>query len=130
MNVPMSDTLRFELTEGGPSNVAEFGSTTTEPGYRALRTMSPYANVVDGTRYPPVMVTGGLNDHRVPVWMAGKMAARLQAANPGPDGIRLRVDFDAGHGMGSNKTQRDATMTDTLAFILRATAHPDFQPGR
>jgi prolyl oligopeptidase len=130
MNVPMADALRNELTEGGPSNTAEFGSTATEAGYRALRVMSPYANVVDGTRYPPVLVTGGLNDHRVPVWMAGKMAARLQAATPGPDGIRLRVDFDAGHGVGSNKAQRDATMADTLAFILRATGHPDFQPGR
>ncbi len=129
MNVPMADTLRFELTEGGPSNTAEFGSTATAAGYRALSVMSAYGNVVDGTRYPPVLVTGGLNDHRVPVWMAGKMAARLQAATPGPDGVRLRVDFDAGHGIGSNKAQRDATMTDTLAFILRAMGDPAFQPA-
>lgn len=129
MNVPVADTLRFELTEGGPSNVVEFGTVTTEPGYRALRMMSPYANVIDGTRYPAVMVTAGVNDHRVPAWMPAKMAARLQAASVGDAPVRFRVEFDAGHGVGSSKGQRDGLLTDTLAFILRAVGDPAFQPA-
>jgi prolyl oligopeptidase PreP (S9A serine peptidase family) len=38
--------------------------------------MSPYLHVRDQTRYPAVLLTGGINDHRVPVWQPAKMAAR------------------------------------------------------
>ena len=79
MWAPMVNTLRFETTEGGPGNVAEYGSVSTPDGYAALRAMDSYSHVVDGTRYPAVLITIGLNDHRVPPWMGAEMAARLQA---------------------------------------------------
>jgi prolyl oligopeptidase len=129
-NVPMSDLLRNELTEGGPANVTEFGSVATPEGYRALKAMSPYANVADGARYPAVLVTGGLNDHRVPVWQPAKMAARLQAATTSGKPVMLRVDFDAGHGIGSSKTQRDALYADFYAFALMAVGDPEFAKSR
>ncbi|MBI1685910.1 prolyl oligopeptidase family serine peptidase [Caulobacter hibisci] len=131
INVGLSDTLRFETSEGGPANVAEFGTVKTEAGFKALLEMSAYHHVKDGTAYPATLVTAGMNDHRVPAWEGGKMAARLQAAQA-KDGspIRLRVEFDAGHGMGSTKTQYDALYTDIMAFVLRATGAPDFAPAR
>lgn len=126
MGVPMSDMLRFETTPGGPANVAEFGSVATPEGYRALKVMSPLANVVDGVRYPPILITAGMNDGRVPAWVPAKMAARLQAASTGGP-VRLRVDFDAGHGIGSTKAQRDAQAADVQAFLLQALGEPEFQ---
>lgn len=131
VNVGMSDALRFEQSEGGPANIAEFGTVTEEAGFKALYAMSAYHHVVDGTRYPATLVTAGMNDHRVPAWEGGKMAARLQAAQA--DGglpIRLRVEFEAGHGMGSSKVQYDGFYTDMMAFVLRTTGDPAFQPGR
>ena len=129
MGVPVADSLRFETTEGGPANVNEFGSTQTEAGYKALRAMSPLANVVDGTAYPAVIVTAGMNDHRVPAWAPAKMAARLQEATTGGP-VRLRVDFDAGHGIGSTKAQRDELYADVEAFLLEALGDPEFQPPK
>jgi prolyl oligopeptidase len=126
MGVPVADGLRFETTEGGPANVNEFGSTKTEAGYKALKAMSPLANVVDGTPYPAIIITAGMNDHRVPAWVPAKLAARMQEATTGGP-IRLRVDFDAGHGIGSTKAQRDELYADVEAFLLQALGDPEFQ---
>jgi prolyl oligopeptidase len=46
------------------------------------------------------------------------MAARLQAASRSGNPVLLRVDFDAGHGMGSTREQQDSEAADTYAFIL------------
>ncbi|MGR4863443.1 prolyl oligopeptidase family serine peptidase [Caulobacter sp. LARHSG274] len=127
MGVPMADMLRFETTEGGPANVNEFGSTRTEAGYRALKAMSPLVHVADATAYPATIISAGMNDHRVPGWVPAKMAARMQAASTGGP-VRLRVDFDAGHGFGSTKAQRDQLYADVEAFLLQALGDPEFQP--
>jgi prolyl oligopeptidase len=50
------------------------------------------------------------------------MAARLQAATGSGKPILLRVDFDAGHGIGSTRAQQDREAADTYAFLLWQTA--------
>jgi len=125
-DVPIADMLRFETTEGGPANVPEYGTVATPEGYRALKVMSPYANIVDGTPYPALLVTGGINDHRVPIWQPAKLAARLQAASASGKPVLLAVDWNAGHGMGSSKGQRDQLYADFYAFALQATGDPEF----
>ncbi len=128
---PVTNTLRFETTEGGPGNTAEFGSTATPAGYAAVRAMDAYSHVVDGTAYPAVLITGGVNDHRVPVWMSAEMAARLQAASSSGKPVYLRIDFEGGHHMmGAAKADRVSQMADTLAFVLQATGAADFQAPR
>jgi prolyl oligopeptidase len=57
------------------------------------------------------------------------MAARLQAANTGGRPVLLRVDYDAGHGIGSTRTQRDELQADQGAFMLWQMGDPEFQPG-
>lgn len=37
--------------------------TKTKEGYAALREMDAYSHVIDGTRYPAVLLTGGMNEH-------------------------------------------------------------------
>jgi prolyl oligopeptidase len=46
------------------------------------------------------------------------MTARLQAATSSKNPILLRVDFDAGHGIGSSKVQRDLITADQAALLL------------
>jgi hypothetical protein len=46
------------------------------------------------------------------------MTARLQAATSSGKPILLRVDFDAGHGFGSGRSQRNQLVADELAFAL------------
>ena len=116
--VPMSDALRSEFTPNGPPNVPEFGSVSTQAGFEDLFTMSPYTHVRDGTAYPAVMLTTGFNDPRVISWQPGKMTARLQAANSSANPILLRVDYEAGHGFGSTKTQQEEQLADEWSFLL------------
>jgi prolyl oligopeptidase len=56
------------------------------------------------------------------------MIARLQAASAGPRPILLRVDFDEGHGLGSNRLQRQRLLADEFSFILWQSGDPEFQP--
>jgi prolyl oligopeptidase len=112
------DTLRFETTPNGVPNIPEFGSAKTEAGFRALLAMSTYANVKDGTPYPAVMLSGGVNDPRVEVWESAKTAARLQAATSSGKPVLLRLDYDAGHGIGSTKRQQFEQLADWYAFLL------------
>jgi len=126
--VPVSDALRMELEENGVPNIPEFGSVKTEEGFKGLLAMSAYHAVKDGTPYPAVLVTTGINDPRVDAWQAAKMAARLQAATTSGKPVLLRVDYDAGHGIGSTKKQAYEERADIIAFLLWQLGMPGAQP--
>jgi prolyl oligopeptidase len=128
--VPMSDVVRTEFTPNGPPNIPEFGTVKSEDGFKGLYEMSAYHHVKDGTPYPAVMVTTGFNDPRVISWEPGKMAARLEAATSSGKPILLRVDYEAGHGFGSTKTQRETELTDEMSFVLWQFGVPEFQPAK
>ncbi|MBW3655418.1 MAG: prolyl oligopeptidase family serine peptidase, partial [Gemmatimonadetes bacterium] len=121
IGVGLMDAVRFETTPGGPANVRELGSVSTEEGFRALLTMSPVHHVRPGTAYPAVLLTAGLNDPRVPAWQPGKMAAALQAATTSGRPVLLRIDEAEGHGASSSDEQFRAYLTDFIAFALFAT---------
>jgi prolyl oligopeptidase len=74
--------------------------------------------VEDGTRYPAVLLTAGLNGRRVAPWQPAKMAARWQAATISGRPVLLRVNTRAGHGPGSTREQRNELTADILAFLL------------
>lgn len=116
--VPVSDSLRVELSASGVPNIPEFGSVKTEEGFKALYAMSSYHHVKEGTAYPATLVTTGINDPRVDAWEAGKMAARLQAASTSGKPVLLRIDYDAGHGIGSTKKQAYEERADEFAFLF------------
>jgi prolyl oligopeptidase len=127
-DVPASDFLRAEFSANGITNIPEFGTVKTEEGFKALYAMSPYQWIKDGTRYPAVLLTTGINDPRVDAWEAGKMAARLQAATSSGKPVLLRIDYDAGHGIGSTTKQLYEERADVIAFLLWQFGVPGFQP--
>jgi prolyl oligopeptidase len=55
------------------------------------------------------------------------MAARLQAASSSGKPVLLDLDYDAGHGIGSTKLQRQRQAADYYSFLLWQTGHPEFQ---
>jgi prolyl oligopeptidase len=124
-----SDSLRSETMASGPANIPEFGTVKTPEGFKALYAMDAYQHVKNGTPYPAVMLTTGVNDPRVASWQAAKMTARLQAATSSGKPVLLRVDYDAGHGLGSTKSQRDLELADEQAFLLWQFGVADFQPA-
>ena len=128
--VGVSNPMRSEFSPNGPPNIPEFGSVTTQEGFKGLLEMDAYQHVRDGMKYPSVLLTTGLNDPRVSSWEPTKMTARLQAANTSKNPILLRVETDAGHGIGSTRGQRDRETGDELAFMLWRTGDPRYQPKR
>ena len=115
--VGVSDLLRFEVTQGGDANIPELGSVKVETDFRALYASSPYHHVKDGAAYPAVLLETGLNDPRVPSWQMAKMTARLQAATSSKLPVLLRVDKDAGHGIGSDRQQAAELVADEFTFL-------------
>lgn len=117
--VGLNNALLAETTSNGVPNIPEFGTFKTEDGFKALLAMDGYHKVKDGVKYPAVMLTHGINDPRVEPWMSAKMAARLLEATASGKPILLRIDYDAGHGIGSTKKQRNEENADIYAFLLQ-----------
>jgi prolyl oligopeptidase len=118
--------MRAETDPNGVPNIPEFGSFTNADEFPALLEMDSYQHVKDGVKYPPTLLTTGMNDPRVPPWEPGKFAARLQQA--GAPLVLLRVDYEAGHGIGSTKAQLLGELADTMSFFLWQFGDPNFQP--
>jgi prolyl oligopeptidase len=125
-----SDSLRSELMASGPANIPEFGTVKEPDGFKGLYAMDAYQHVKPDTAYPAVLLTTGANDPRVAPWQAAKMTARLQASTNSNKPVLLRVDYDAGHGLGSTKSQRDVELADEVSFLLWQFGLPDFQPAK
>jgi prolyl oligopeptidase len=113
--------LRYVAEQNGYAEEPEWGALSELAGYRALKGIDSYQAVKNGVRYPAVLLTTGVTDPRVAPFHVGKMAARLQAASRSGKPVLLRVDFDAGHGMGSTRAQQDEEAADTYAFLLKHT---------
>ena len=92
--------------------------------------MSTYANIRVGERYPAALLTGGTNDPRVEVWESTKTAARLIAASASGKPILLRLDYDAGHGIGNTKKQQLEERADVFSFLLWQMGVAGYAPKR
>jgi prolyl oligopeptidase len=120
------DMIRAETTSSGIPNIPEFGTVKKEDEFRALLAMSSYHHVKPGTPYPAVLLVHGVNDPRVDVWHSSKMAARLLASTTSGKPVLLDLDYEAGHGIGSTKAQRQRQIADIYAFLLWQAGHADF----
>jgi prolyl oligopeptidase len=126
--VPSGNTLRAEFSPNGPPNVPEFGTITTETGFKNLYEMDTIRHVKKDMQYPAVMVTTGLNDPRVASWEPAQVAATLQASGTTKP-VLLRIDEEAGHGIGSTKTQTDTLTADWIAFVFWRAGLSEWQPN-
>jgi prolyl oligopeptidase len=127
--VPAGNTLRSEFSPNGPPNIPEFGTVTTAGGFKNLYEMDTIRHVKKGAQYPAVLVATGLNDPRVSPWEPAQVAAALQASGTAKP-VLLRIDEEAGHGVGSTKTQTDALTADWIAFVFWRAGSPEWQPRK
>jgi prolyl oligopeptidase len=123
------DTVRFENSANGETNIPELGTVKTEDGFKALYEMSSYQHVRDGTPYPAILLTTGSNDPRVDMWLPGKMTARLQAATSSGKPVLLRVTYGGGHFSGSGENEQQEATADHWSFLLWQFGVPGFQPN-
>jgi prolyl oligopeptidase len=126
--VGIVNPVRLLAAENGANQKAELGDPETEAGFTSIFEMDPYHHVAPHTAYPSVIFTVGLNDKRVAPWMTAKMAARMQAATTSGKPVLVRIDADAGHGIGSTRDQTFAERADVWSFFLAAAGDAAFQP--
>ena len=116
--VGIYDMLRVELAPNGAFNVTEFGTVKEPDQFKALYTYSPYHHVVDGTKYPSILMMTGANDGRVAPYHSRKMIARLDQANKSSNPVLLRTTSSAGHGIGTALSERIKQLADEYAFLF------------
>jgi prolyl oligopeptidase len=116
--VGIYDMLRVELAPNGAFNVTEFGTVKDPEQFKALYAYSPYHHVVDGTKYPAILMMTGANDGRVAPYHSRKMVARLDEANKSGNPILLRTSTSAGHGIGTALNERIKQASDIYAFLF------------
>jgi len=117
-SVGIYDMLRVELAPNGAFNVTEFGTVKDPEQFKALYAYSPYHRVVDGTKYPSILMMTGANDGRVAPFHSRKMTARLDEANKSNNPILLRTSSSAGHGIGTALSERIKQSADIYAFLF------------
>jgi len=117
-SVGIYDMLRVELAPNGAFNVTEFGTVKDPEQFKALYAYSPYHRVVDGTKYPSILMMTGANDGRVAPFHSRKMTARLDEANKSDNPILLRTSSSAGHGIGTALSERIKQSADIYAFLF------------
>jgi prolyl oligopeptidase len=110
--------LRVELDPNGQFNTTEFGTVKDAAQFQALYAYSPYHHVVDGAKYPAILMETGDNDPRVNPAQSRKFTARLQAANGSRNPILLKTFADAGHG-SSSSADLQQQLADEYTFLFQ-----------
>jgi len=117
-SVGIYDMLRVELAPNGAFNVTEFGTVKNPEQFKALYAYSPYHHVIDGTKYPAILMMTGANDGRVAPYHSRKMIARLEAADKSNKPVLLRTSSSAGHGIGTALRERIKQLADIYSFLF------------
>jgi prolyl oligopeptidase len=116
--VPLLDMVRYH--KFGLANIwaTEYGNSDDPGQFKYLCKYSPYHNVINGTKYPAMLITGSENDARVDPLHARKMVARMQEANPDGEPILLLIRRASGHGGGTTISSQIEQSADVLAFLM------------
>ena len=123
--VGVMDMLRFHRFTIGWGWTSDYGSADDPEQFRTLLAYSPLHNIRPATAYPPTLITTGDHDDRVVPGHSFKFAAALQAAQAGDAPILIRIDTDAGHGVGKPVSKLIDERADVLAFLEMAIGRGD-----
>lgn len=118
--VPVTDMLRFHRFTVGRFWTTEFGNAEENPDhFQFMYKYSPLHNVKPGVKYPATLITTADTDDRVVPLHAKKFAATLQEAQNGDNPILLRVEKNAGHGLGKPTSKIIEEQTDLYSFLFK-----------
>jgi oligopeptidase B len=118
--VPFVDVVTTMLDQTLPLTVIEWeewGDPRRDEYYAYMLSYSPYDNIA-ARDYPPMLVTGGLNDPRVGFWEPAKFVAKLRAMRTNDGPLLLKMEMGAGHAGPSGRYQRWRDEAFVQAFLL------------
>ncbi|MDA8199339.1 MAG: prolyl oligopeptidase family serine peptidase [Thermaerobacter sp.] len=115
--VPLLDMVRYHQFLIADLWTAEYGSADDPAQFAYIYAYSPYHHVEPGTAYPAVLFYAAHGDSRVDPLHARKMAALMQNATTSDRPILLRIEFQAGHGVGKPIPKQAEEYADILSFL-------------
>jgi oligopeptidase B len=120
-DVPFVDVLNTMLDAElplTPGEWPEWGNPIEDAAaFELIRGYDPYSNV-RAQAYPPLFITGGLNDPRVTYWEPAKWAAKLRATKTDGNLLLLKTNMGAGHGGKSGRFESLREVAEEHAFVL------------
>ena len=123
LGVPFVDVLNTMLDADlplTPPEWSEWGNPIVDAeAFNLIKGYSPYDNI-EQKDYPPMLVTGGLNDPRVTYWEPAKWTAKMREMKTDNNLIVMRINMGAGHFANSGRYGRLKDYAQEYAFMLTA----------
>ena len=120
-DVPFVDVLNTMMDADlplTPGEWPEWGNPIEDKAaFDLIRSYSPYDNV-QAQAYPPLFISGGLNDPRVTYWEPAKWAAKLRHEKTDDNVLLLKTNMGAGHGGKSGRFESLREAAEEHAFVL------------
>ena len=95
----------------------EWGNPENREFFEYMKTYSPYENITN-KNYPNILITGGLNDPRVPYWEPAKMTAKLRELKTDNNLLLLKTNMGTGHFGKSGRYEYLKDLALIYNFIL------------
>jgi prolyl oligopeptidase len=115
--VPVTDMLRYHKFTAGRYWTAEYGNAEEPDHFPFMIAYSPLHNIRSNVTHPPTLITTADTDDRVVPLHAKKFAAALQAADSGANPLLIRIETQAGHGLGKPTKKVIDEHSDVYAFL-------------
>ena len=123
LGVPFVDVLNTMLDASLPLTPPEWkewgNPIESSEDYDLIKSYSPYDNI-EKRDYPPMYVSGGLNDPRVTYWEPAKWTAKMRAEKTDDNLLVMRINMGAGHFANSGRYGRLRDYAEEYAFMMLA----------
>lgn len=122
LHVPFVDVLNTMLDADlplTPIEWPEWGNPIEDTGaYQNIKGYCPYTNM-EAKAYPPMFVTGGLNDPRVTYWEPAKWTAKMRSLKTDDNLLVMKINMGAGHGGKSGRFERYYEVAEEYMFLMK-----------
>ena len=123
LGVPFVDVLNTMLDASLPLTPPEWkewgNPIKSSKDFDLIQSYSPYDNI-EAREYPPMYVSGGLNDPRVTYWEPAKWTAKMRHLKTDSNLLVMRINMGAGHFANSGRFGRLKDYAEEYAFLLAA----------
>jgi oligopeptidase B len=121
LDVPFVDVLNTMLDASLPLTPPEWqewgNPIESREAFELISSYSPYDNI-EARDYPPMLVTGGLNDPRVTYWEPAKWTAKMRALKTDENELLMKINMGAGHGGKSGRYDSIHEFAEQISFVL------------
>jgi prolyl oligopeptidase len=117
--VGVLDMLRYHTFTAGAGWAYDYGTAAdSKEMFDYLKGYSPVHNVKKDIKYPATLITTGDHDDRVVPAHSFKFAAELQEKQGGNAPVLIRIETNAGHGLGTPIAKTIAQYAAIFSFTL------------